>query len=306
MTTTAATPAIPEADAAARTSATILSGGVPGQRRIATELIAWTLPDQPTPSTPPQWLDGTPEGRRTAAETLCQHTAPEDREAVATVLTGLLRRAITKGATPPGHAGAELTRQITRHLSVISLEMADGMTVGGPAGAEKLEHALRELLAMHRLLRHFPRHGQCGGEARVMELVELAWQVEAENLPHQPAVRREPEPGEDDREREQIPLQGFKQISLNASDLDGIWSGLNQIAGSMIMDRETAAAVALGVSAKRPNRDSTLLVQPYLILESPDGITEDRLARNVAAINCGIRYAAPISPRISHQEFIDA
>ena len=306
MTTTAAMPAVPEADGAARTSATILYGGVPGERRIAAELVIWTAPDQPKPSNPPQWLDGTPEGRRTAAETLCRHTAPEDREAIGAVLTSLLRRAITEGATPPGHAGTELTRQISRHLDLISREMADGMAVGGPAGADKLEHALRELLAMHRLISHFPRHGQCGGNARVMELVEQAWQVEARNLPHPPAVRRVPEPGEDGREREQIPLQGFKQISVNASDLDGLWTGLNQIAGSMIMDRETAAAVALGVSAKRPNRDSTLLVQPYLILESPDDLTEDRLARNVAAINCGIRHAAAISPRISHQEFIDA
>ena len=297
-----------DAEEAARTSATILSNGTAGQRRLATDLIIWTAQDEPSSKLPPQWLDGTEEGRKATAEALCQHTAPEDREPVARVLTSLLRRVIEDGPTPPGHAGETLTTEVSRHLAVITREMAEGMREGGIDGAHKVENDLQELLAMHLLISRFPKHGQCAGNPRVMKLVETAWQDEAEHIPHEPAVRRERQHSEDaePQVRDHIPLQGFKYLALNASDTDSIFKNMNQIAGTMILDLETATAVALGMQTKRPDRNATLLVQPYLIVESPENLTEPKLATNVAAINCGIRHATAIWPRITHQEFVDA
>ena len=102
--------------------------------------------------------------------------------------------------------------------------------------------------------------------------------------------------------RDHLPLEGFKYISLNASDTRSIFEQLTQIAATMITDRETAGAVYLAVSTKRPNRDSELLVQPYLVVDPDARVPEQALARNVAAI----RYATAIWPRITHEEFQEA
>ena len=59
------------------------------------------------------------------------------------------------------------------------------------------------------------------------------------------------------------------------------------------------------MEAKRPNRDSVLVIQPYPMVK-PDELGDDIIDPNIAAINCGIRHAAAIWPSTTHQEFLDA
>ena len=275
---------------------------------MATDLLVWTAEDEPSTKNPPQWLDGNEENRRLAAATLCQHTAPEDHRPMARTVTSQLRRAVDQGGTPPGHAGEVMSGKVTQHLEIITQEAEEGLKLGGVEGVEKLDNVLQELHMMHLLISRFPNHGHCAGNAQMIRLVQEVWEAEAQRHPHEPAIRREiqREGVDAPQMHELLPLEGFKYISVNASDVQSIFEQLTQIAAAMITDRETAGATNLAISTKQPNRDSELLVQPYLVVAPDAGVSEQALARNVAAINCAIRYATAIWPSITHDEFQEA
>ena len=128
-------PELFDTDAVIRTATAILVQNDPSQLPLATDLLRWTAEASLPSKDVPCWLNGDEEKRQLSADSLCQHTAPEDRRTMAKALASPLRWVVSRGNTPPGHAGETLRSKVTQHLEIITQEATAWPTPAAPAWA---------------------------------------------------------------------------------------------------------------------------------------------------------------------------